>query len=187
MGPPIASGRFLVEARQDKRSGAALARAKAAFGAVPNLTKVMANSPATLDGYVELAGALGGGLLGPEVSERIALLIAEENGCAYCLSAHTYVAEQVLRLPNDEIVAAREGESADPRIRAVLRLASAINRHRGTGGDEDVQAARAAGVSDGEIVEVIGHVAANAFSNYLAKTSRVDIDFPPVSPRGSAA
>jgi uncharacterized peroxidase-related enzyme len=165
----------------------ALARAKAAFGAVPNLTKVMANSPATLDGYVELAGALSGGVLGPEVSERIAILIAEENGCAYCLSAHTYVAERVLGLPDEEIVAAREGESADPRIRALLRLASAINRHRGTGAEDDVEAARAAGVSDGEMVEVIGHVAANAFSNYLAKTSRVDIDFPPVSPRGSAA
>jgi hypothetical protein len=36
-------------------------------------------------------------------------------------------------------------------------------------------------------VEVIGHVAANAFSNYLAKTARVDIDFPPVSPREGAA
>jgi len=172
----------------EPEAAAALARAKAAFGgAVPNLTRVMANSPATLDGYVELAGALGGGLLGPEVSERIAILIAEENGCAYCLSAHTYVAERVLGLANDEIVSAREGESADPRIRAMLRLASAINRHRGTGAEDDVEAARAAGVSDAEMVEVIGHVAANAFSNYLAKAASVDIDFPPVSPRGRAA
>jgi uncharacterized peroxidase-related enzyme len=172
----------------EPEAAAALARAKVAFGgAVPNLTKVMANSPATLDGYVELVGSLGGGLLGPEISERIAILIAEENGCSYCLSAHTYIAERVLRLPHEEIVAARGAESADPRIRALLRWAAAINRHRGTGAEDDVEAARAAGVSDGEMVEVIGHVAANAFSNYLAKAARIDIDFPPVSPRGSAA
>jgi uncharacterized peroxidase-related enzyme len=172
----------------EPEAAAALARAKAAFGgAVPNLTKVMASSPAALAGYVELTGALAGGLLGPEIRERIALLVAEENGCAYCLSAHTYVAERVLRLPQDEILAAREGASTDPRVRALLRLASAVNKHRGTGADDDVEAARAAGVSDAEIVEVIGHVAANAFSNYLAKTAHVDIDFPPVSPREGAA
>jgi AhpD family alkylhydroperoxidase len=170
------------------RAAAALARAKAAFGgAVPNLTKVMANSPATLEGYLEFSQALSDGLLGPEVSERIALLVAEENRCGYCLSAHTYIAERVLHLPADEIVAARAGESADPRIRTVLRLASAINSGRGEVPDDVVRAAREAGVSDSEIAEVIGHVAANAFSNYFAKAARVAIDFPPVSPRGSAA
>ena len=165
----------------------ALAMAQAAFGSVPNLTRVMANSPATLRGYLELAGALDDGLLAPGVRERIALLVAEQNGCAYCLSAHSYVAERLLRLPADEIAAAREGESADPRTRTLLQLASAINSGRGHVADAVVEAARDAGVSDGEIAEVIGHVAANAFSNYFAKAARVEVDFPPVAPRGSVA
>lgn len=169
-------------------AAAALARARAAFGGtVPNLTRVMANSPAALHGYVELFEALSGGQLGPEVSERIALLVAEQNGCGYCLAAHTYVAERGLQLPVEEISAAREGESSDPRIRALLQLASAINNGRGDVPDYVVEATRAAGVSDSEIAEVIGHVAANAFSNYFAKTARVDLDFPPVAPRGEAS
>lgn len=169
-------------------AAAALAKAKAAFGGtVPNLTRVMANSPAALHGYLDLTEALGTGLLGPEVSERIALLVAEQNGCAYCLSAHSYIAERALGLAAEEIAAAREGDSADPRIRAVLHLASAVNRGRGEVADDIVEAAGAAGVSDAEIAEVVAHVAANAFTNYFAKAARVDVDFPRVTPRGSAA
>lgn len=166
----------------------ALFRARKAFGgATPNLTRVMANSPATLHGYLGFSGALDGGVLEPEVRERIALLVAEQNACSYCLSAHTYVSRQALRMPDDEIASAREGESSDPRIRALLQLASAINIGRGDVGDGIVDAARAAGVTDGEFAEVVAHVAANAFTNYFAKAARVDIDFPLVSPREGAA
>jgi AhpD family alkylhydroperoxidase len=169
-------------------AAAALERAKKAFGgSVPNLTRVMANSPVTLDGYLEFSKALSDGLLGPDVSERIALLVAEENGCGYCLSAHSYVAEHALHLSTDEIAGARVGESADPRIHAVLQLASAINSGRGDVPDDVMEAAREVGVSDSEIAEVIGHVAANAFSNYFAKMARIDIDFPLVTPRRATA
>jgi AhpD family alkylhydroperoxidase len=169
-------------------AAAALAKAKAAFGgAVPNLTRVMANSPAVLHGYLDLTQALGAGQLASEVSERIALLVAEQNGCAYCLSAHTYIAERALGLSDEEIEAAREGDSADPHIRSLLHLASAVNRGRGEVPHDVVDGARARGVSDAEITEVVAHVAANAFTNYLAKAARVDVDFPRVTPRGSAA
>jgi AhpD family alkylhydroperoxidase len=147
----------------------------------------MANSPAALHGYLELFEALPGGQLGPEVSERIALLVAEQNGCRYCLAAHTSIAERALGLPAEEVVAAREGKSSDRRIRTILRLASAINDGRGDVPDDVVEAARAAGVSDSEIAEVIGHVAANAFSNYFAKAARVDLDFPSVALRREAS
>jgi uncharacterized peroxidase-related enzyme len=169
-------------------AAAALTKARAAFGGpVPNLTRVMANSPAALQGYLELLEALKGGLIEPEVAERIALLVAEQNGCTYCVAAHTSVAERELQLTVEEIAAARECESSDPRIRTLLQLASAINRGRGDVPDDVVEAAQAAGVSDSEIAEVVGHVAANAFSNYFAKTARVDLDFPPVAPRARAS
>jgi uncharacterized peroxidase-related enzyme len=169
-------------------AAAALSQARAAFGgATPNLTRVMANSPATLRGYLDLAGALDEGLLDPGVRERIALLVADQNGCAYCLSAHSYVAERALGLPQAEIAAARRGESADRRVRSMLQLASAINLGRGEVTDDVLEEARASGVSDAEIAEVAGHVAANAFTNYFAKAARVEVDFPRVTPGGSAA
>jgi uncharacterized peroxidase-related enzyme len=165
----------------------ALAAAKAAFGgSLPNLARVMANSPAVLHGYLRFSDALDAGALSQEVRERIALVVAEENGCAYCLSAHSYIAEHLLGLSQAEISAARRGTSAAPRVGALLRLASAVNRGRGQVSDEVLEAARDAGVSDGEIAEVIAQVAANAFTNYFAKAARVEVDFPVVTP-GTAA
>ena len=59
------------------------------LGSVPNLFRVVANSPAALEGYLGLSGALGKGTLPAATRERIALAVAEINGCSYCLAAHS--------------------------------------------------------------------------------------------------
>ena len=61
------------------------------LGSVPNLFRLVSTSPETLEGYVGLMGALGKGSLPAATRERIALAIAEINGCSYCLSAHSYL------------------------------------------------------------------------------------------------
>ena len=59
---------------------------KAQMGRVPNLIKVMANSPAVLEGYLGFSGGLAHGTLDPKIRERIAIEVAESNGCGYCLA-----------------------------------------------------------------------------------------------------
>ena len=69
------------------------------LGIAPNLFRMVSNSPAALEGYVGLSGALGKGVLPAATRERIALAVAEINGCSYCLSAHTcHVSDEDLRL-----------------------------------------------------------------------------------------
>ncbi|MEO5612554.1 MAG: carboxymuconolactone decarboxylase family protein, partial [Sphingomicrobium sp.] len=53
------------------------------LGVVPNLFRLVANSPAALEGYLGLNGALGR-TLDAKTRERIALAIAQANGCDYC-------------------------------------------------------------------------------------------------------
>src|SRR5207302_1527192 len=60
-----------------------------ALGVTPNMMRTMAQSPAVLNGYLALSGALGKGSLGNKVGEQLALATAEENGCGYCVAAHT--------------------------------------------------------------------------------------------------
>lgn len=151
------------------------------LGAIPNMTRVMANSPALLKGYLDLSSALGQGVLDLAVRERIALTVAQGNGCSYCLSAHSYLAEHAAHLEADEIAAARKADAADAKTAAILAFAAAVNDGRGTVTDEDVAPARAAGVTDEEIAETIGHVALNVLTNYFNKAADVDIDFPVVS------
>ena len=65
------------------------------LGVVPNFVRVLGNSPAALEGYVNFSGALAGGTLGAKVREQIALAVAEGNLCSYCLSAHTFIGGKV--------------------------------------------------------------------------------------------
>jgi len=164
-----------------------LAQVQASLGITPNMTKVMANSPALLKGYLALSGALAGGVLPAAVRERLAIATAEANGCAYCLSAHTYIGGNLAGVDADELEAARFGASDDPHIRALLELSGAVLADRGAVDDEVVDRARRSGVSDAEIGEVVGHIAVNVLTNYFNVLTQVENDWPVVTPRAQAA
>ncbi|MEV0176104.1 carboxymuconolactone decarboxylase family protein [Streptomyces sp. NPDC050803] len=157
-----------------------LAGVQKALGVTPNMTKAMANSPAVLKAYLDFSGALSGGALSAAVRERIALLVAQENGCDYCLSAHTYIATNIAGLDADEADRARTGHASEPKAEAALAFATAVVRAKGGVEDSDLKTAREAGLSDGDIAEVVAHVALNVFTNYLNKTADTDIDWPVV-------
>ena len=149
------------------------------LGVIPNLVKVMANSPAVLKGYVDVLGVLGAqGTLSADLLERLALLVAQENRSDYCLSAHWFRGTKVAGLTVVEATHARRGESGDSRAAAALALAKAVVRDRGAVSDAQLAIVRQAGLTDGQIVEVIAQVAVNVLTNYLAKAARVDIDWP---------
>lgn len=148
------------------------------LGSAPNLFRITANSPAALEGYLSLNGALAKGALDARTRERIALAVAEINGCDYCLSAHTYLAKHVAKLDEAEIVANRAGNSHDYKARAAVQFAALIVRKRGHVADSDVAAVKAAGFDDAQVVEIVAHVALNTLTNYLNGVLGTDIDFP---------
>jgi uncharacterized peroxidase-related enzyme len=159
---------------------------KKQIGSVPNLFRVIANSPAGLEGYLGLNGALSKGSLDAKTHERIAIVVAEINGCDYCLSAHTYLGKNVAKLDDAEITANRSGASNDLKADAALRFAVKVVNARGHVSDADVVAVRAAGFDDGEIVEIVLHVALNTLTNYVNEVAKTDIDFPVVALRNAA-
>lgn len=164
-----------------------LAAAKKQIGISPNLFRVIANSPAALEGYLALNAALGKGALAPATRERIALAVAEINGCNYCLSAHTYLGKNVARLDDAEIAANRAGRSGDPVADAAVRLAVGIVKARGHVADAEIAAARAAGIGDAELIEIVLHVALNTLTNYVNEVAGTEIDFPAAAPAQRAA
>jgi uncharacterized peroxidase-related enzyme len=153
---------------------------KAKLGLVPNMTKVMATSPEVLEAYVGFSGALAAGHLDPKIREQIALVTAQQNHCDYCLSAHTAIGK-VVGLRPEQILESREGKGNSERATAALTFAKRVLDTRGHVSEPDLSALRAAGFSDGEIAEIIAHVALNVFTNYFNVAADVDIDFPKVS------
>lgn len=164
-----------------------LARTKSTLGVIPNMAKALATSPAALEGFLGMFAALKSGVLTAGDQERIALVVAETNGCTYCLSAHSQVARTAVKLSDEEILAARRGHSANPTSAAILRLATAILAERAHVDDVQFAAAREAGLSDEEIVEVIANVVRNIFTNYINEALAVDIEWPLVTPLAAQA
>ena len=156
------------------------------LGLTPNMTRVMANSPAVLESYLSFSGALAGGTLNAKLREQIALAVAEANRCEYCLSAHTAIGKMV-GLSENDIQASRSSQATDAKTDAALKFAHEIVVRRGELNQSDVQAVRKAGFADGEIAEIIANVAVNIFTNYFNHIAATDVDFPKVKPAEQAA
>ena len=159
---------------------------KKQLGVVPNLFRLVSNSPAALEGYLNLSGALNKGALPAPTRERIALAVAEINGCDYCLSAHTYLAKNLAKLDDAEITANRNGGSNDPKADAAVRFAAKVTQARGHVSDDDVRAVKLAGYDDAQVVEIVLHVALNTWTNYINVVAKTEIDFPLVTARKAA-
>lgn len=149
------------------------------LGVTPNFIRVLANAPAALEAFLGLYVIAGKGVLDHLTRERIALAVAEQNACAYCVSAHTAIGRKA-GLSAAEIEAARRGTSADAKAAAAVAFAGALVASTGAVSTAELAAARSA-LNDAELVEVIAHVALNIFTNIVGKASGVEIDFPRVA------
>ena len=153
---------------------------KAKLGSIPNIFQTFAHSPAVLDFYMQGSGALGKTSIDAKLRESIALTVAGLNGCDYCASAHTKIGEGT-GLSADELGHNLNAKSTDPKNQAALDFAAFLVTDRGNVNDEDVQAVKDAGFTDGEVLEITAVVAFNIFTNYFNHVADTDVDFPHVS------
>ena len=158
-----------------------LKKIKEKYGRVPNIFASVAHSPAALNTLVSMFGALDTGELAGKAHEAIALRVGEIHGCAYCTAAHTAKAKMV-GLTADEAVALRKGESADPKLKATLSLATTVVEKRGHVSDAELEAARGSGLSDAEMLETLAIVVLNTFTNYINALVKTKVDFPAAPP-----
>jgi len=177
---PIAADAATPAARAD------LAEIHAALGATPAMFATVVHSPAALGAMWGAFKALGGGRLGAALGEQIAVAIADRNRCDYCLAAHTALGRKA-GVSAEAMAEAQHGRSADPRTAAALAFAVKVVDSRAQASDADVAALRRAGFDDGEIVEILAHVALNLFTNYVNVALAVPVDFPRVALTARAA
>lgn len=144
------------------------------IGFLPNVFRVLALAPAVLNSYMQNSTALSKTSLSDLEKESIFLATSQANGCDYCLAAHTLFASKA-GYKNTEILSAREG-----KLDAFARLAKQITESRGHLTKEQIAEARAAGITDAKIIEVIALVASQTLTNYLNNVALTDIDFPAI-------
>jgi len=144
------------------------------IGFLPNVFLTLAHAPAVLAAYLQHSVALGKTSLSATEKEAISLATSQVNGCDYCLAAHTLFAGKA-GLSGEDIRSARHGQ-----LNAFAALARQVTERRGHLSSEQIQAARAAGIDDGKIVEVIAHVASQTLTNYLNNVALTEVDFPAI-------
>lgn len=147
----------------------------------PPLERLLAKSPAALEGVAALRTALQSGSLAPPLRAAIALVVSEANGCEYCLSRNVARARAV-GLDDAEIAEARQGRSPDESVRAVLAFAEGLVYAHGSVSDAEVQRLHAAGFDEGDEVEIVAVVALALAENYFALAAHLAPEGEPVRP-----
>ena len=158
-------------------SVALLEQIEKGLGKIPNIFKAMAHSPTALGTYLALSGELKKSSLSPRLAESIALAVGQATGCRYCLSAHTVIG-RLSGLSDEEMMAARTGQPADAKERAAVALAREMVQTHGNVSEAARQAARAAGLSEREQLDVLVAVVLNLFTNFFNHYADTPIDFP---------
>ena len=148
-------------------------------GFIPNLIKVFGNSPATLQAYLSLGELTASGRFSNKFREQLALAIAEENECDYCLSAHTAIGK-MNGLSETQTEHSRLAKSIDPKEAAALHFAQVVTNKRGQVNNEDLTLIKEAGYTDQDIIEIVLNVVSNTLTNYVNHIAQTEIDFPEV-------
>jgi len=150
---------------------------KSAIGAVPNIYRSVANSPAALDILLGMGAKLReGGLTGAQI-EAVKLVVSQIYGCTYCLAAHTLVGKKA-GLTEADTLAIRRGTIADPGLSALARFVNAAIQPAGRISDEELKAIRGAGFSDAQITEILMVLAQTVFTTLFNRVNQTELDFP---------
>lgn len=158
-----------------------LANYEKVLGVIPNFFAMISQSPDALKAIADMHAVLGKSL-GHKTRERIHVMTAEVNGCNYCLSAHTYLGGKLQGLTKEDMELNRDGHSTDPEADAALQFAYKVAKNRGHITDADVEAVRAAGFTEAQIVDIVAETAFSFITNIFNNTFKTEIDsvFPPL-------
>jgi uncharacterized peroxidase-related enzyme len=146
------------------------------FGFTPNLIRVLAESPAAAEAYLTLTALLDQTSLDPIEQQVVLLSVSFENGCAYCMAAHSGVAKMVGA--SDELIEAlRAGtDLPEAKLNALSRFTRSVVRERGWVSDNEVQILLDAGYPQATVFEVLLGVALKTLSNYTNHIADTEID-----------
>lgn len=170
--PPLSPDEAEPPARQR------LDEAKTRLGFIPNMYGRMANSPGLLDTYIhgyERFRTLSG--FTPAEQEVVFLAISRENGCTYCVAAHSFIADKMSGVPAAVTDAIRDGAAIpDAKLAALHDFARLMVRRRGLPARAEVEAFLAAGYGEKQVLEIVLAMAVKTLSNYANHVFHTPVD-----------
>jgi|SRR3989338_3435443 len=151
-----------------------------AFGRIPNLFQAYAKHPPLLEAnWNKVKLLLLNGGLSRISKEIIALLVSHDNGCNYCVAAHSAALKSmgVKERQLDSIIRGGLAEHLSEREIDLVNFARKANQHNHDAGQNDLDRLLTLGYSDAEIVEALGVMELFAGFNRFTKAMRIEVDF----------
>jgi len=147
---------------------AALESVRAQFGFVPNIFSGLANAPSVLQAYLSLADHFMQTSLSPVEQQVVLLATSVENGCEFCVAAHSLVAKAMVKVPESVVNAIRDRKLPDDdRLAALTAFTRSVVTKRGWVLDHPTYARFIkAGYGPQQALEVMLGVAQKTLSNY---------------------
>jgi uncharacterized peroxidase-related enzyme len=146
-----------------------------ALGFVPNLYATIAYSDNGLARFLAYQNAKTS--LSNKEKEAVNLIVSQVNECIYCQSAHL-VLGKMNGFSDDELLNIRKGQSENPKLNALVKLAADITKTRGKVADELVSNFYAQGYNNENLVDLILQISDKTAMNYLHNLTQIPVDFP---------
>lgn len=147
------------------------------FGFLPNLMKVLAGSPVSIQSYLQLSQLFEGSAFSPREQQLILLAISQENKCEYCLAAHGMIAQNMAKVPSSEVAQVKSGQHlSDKKADALVTFAHHLVSKRGFVSDNEIEAFLSHGFDQRHVLEIIVAIAMKTISNYSNHIAHTPID-----------
>lgn len=149
-----------------------------AFGMIPGLHAVMAESPQVLEGYKKLHELVLASSFDNDETTVVWQSINVEHECHYCVPAHTGIAKMME--VSDDIVNALRDETPLPndKLEALRTFTLAVVRKRGEVSSDEVKAFIDAGYTQRQVLEVVLVLSQKVMSNYINHIAETPVDEP---------
>lgn len=147
-----------------------------AFGRLPGLHKVLAESPQAYEGYQLLHKLFTETDFDADELTVVWQSINVEHACHYCVPAHTGIAKMMK--VSDDITDALRNETplASDKLEALRTFTIQMVRSRGNVTDAQIEAFFAAGYSHRAVLDVILGLAQKTISNYVNHVAVTPVD-----------
>jgi uncharacterized peroxidase-related enzyme len=150
-------------------------RARHRYGWLPNTVRVMARGSVAAELYLTAGDLNAASTLSAVERELLAVLVAAHNGCGYCRAAHGLTA-RALNVDRRDVIAAASARSTDPRAATMLAFASLVLSRAGRLTDAEVARARADGLDDVTMLDIVCVIAENVLGNTINNLAATTLD-----------
>lgn len=148
------------------------------YGMIPNLMGNFAHNPEALKSYLALSESFASAGLNPLEQQVVALAVSRENGCNYCMAAHSAMSA-MSKLDESVIQKVRNGETLpDKKLETLRTFTKRVVSARGWLDESDTHDFLAAGHSKEQVLAVIIGVTMKTLSNYVNHLAETEVDQP---------